>query len=86
MAIDADLNGVIANVRNGVGHWKRMATRLARWHGRWRSHKPGQALVEQNVARPLLRVRNTGTTGCNVTVRNGYVAADYYTGKSLLTR
>ena len=30
MAIDADLNGVIANVRNGVGHWKRMATRLAR--------------------------------------------------------
>ena len=32
------------------------------WHGRWRSHKPGQALVEQNVARPLLRVRNTGTT------------------------
>ena len=20
------------------------------WHGRWRSHKPGQALVEQNVA------------------------------------
>ena len=32
------------------------------WRGRWRSHKPGQALVEQNVARPLLRVRNTGTT------------------------
>ena len=32
------------------------------WHGRWRSHKPGQALVEQNVARPLLRVRNSGTT------------------------
>ena len=32
------------------------------WHGRWWSHKPGQALVEQNVARPLLRVRNTGTT------------------------
>ena len=32
------------------------------WHGRWPSHKPGQALVEQNVARPLLRVRNTGTT------------------------
>ena len=32
------------------------------WHGRWRSHKPGQALVEQNVARSLLRVRNTGTT------------------------
>ena len=30
MAIDADLNGVIANVGNGVGHWKRMATRLAR--------------------------------------------------------
>ena len=30
MAINADLNGVIANVRNGVGHWKRMATRLAR--------------------------------------------------------
>ena len=30
MAIDADLNGVIANVRNGVGHWKRMATLLAR--------------------------------------------------------
>ena len=30
MAIDADLDGVIANVRNGVGHWKRMATRLAR--------------------------------------------------------
>ena len=30
MAIDADFNGVIANVGNGVGHWKRMATRLAR--------------------------------------------------------
>ena len=30
MAIDADLDGVIANVGNGVGHWKRMATRLAR--------------------------------------------------------
>ena len=30
MAIDADLNGVIADVRNGVGHWKRMVTRLAR--------------------------------------------------------